>query len=181
MAQFYTVDHSISPTNLTIICLFESYRGPSRRLPLLSMSWIVQAPPSVKPLIEDTATRHLIRAAAVWLDIQVNSHKIRIPIAIPVCAALIFFFSMFGTLGIIGDSNVRCRNISSRADTAGLVGSSCNVGSDCLYGECTSNVCSAPLRQCPSENGKSQRVLYSSSLLFFSSFLYLLHSSIPLY
>lgn len=81
-------------------------------------------------------------------------------------------FSIFGTLGIIGDSNVRCRNISSRADTAGLVGSSCNVGSDCLYGECTSNVCSAPLRQCPSENGKSQRLLYLSSLLFsfFSSF-----------
>ena len=93
-------------------------------------------------------------------------------------------FSILGNLGIIGDSNVRCRNISSRADTAGVVGSSCNVGSDCLYGECTINVCSAPLRQCPSENGKSQRVLYLSSLLFsfFSSFSPpLIYSSLLLY
>jgi hypothetical protein len=46
--------------------------------------------------------------------------------------------------------------MSSKADLAGVIGSSCNIGSDCLYGECASNVCSAPFLKCPSANGKSQ-------------------------
>jgi hypothetical protein len=66
--------------------------------------------------------------------------------------------------------------MSSKADLAGIIGSSCNIGSDCLYGECTNNVCSAPLLKCPSANGKSQCDSYFSALLF-SSLLYLLYRS----
>jgi hypothetical protein len=58
--------------------------------------------------------------------------------------------------------------MSSKADLAGVIGSSCNIGSDCLYGECTSNVCSAPFLKCPSANGKSQWDFYFFSLLFSS-------------
>ena len=51
------------------------------------------------------------------------------------------------TLGVIGDSNVICRNASS--GTLGVIGSPCTISSDCLYGQCTNNVCSAPNLQCP--------------------------------
>ena len=55
--------------------------------------------------------------------------------------------SRFNNLGVIGDSNVICRNASSSA--YGAIGSPCTINSDCLYGQCTNNVCTAPILQCP--------------------------------
>ena len=43
-----------------------------------------------------------------------------------------------------------CHNASSpAAGTGGAVGSSCNLGRECLYGLCSSNVCTAPELRCP--------------------------------
>eukprot|EP01033_Poteriospumella_lacustris_P023332 gene23332-biopygen7964 len=55
-----------------------------------------------------------------------------------------------GYTGIVGDANRRCFDLSSGGDTAGLPGSSCTTGDDCLYGSCSSSVCIVPLMTCPS-------------------------------
>jgi hypothetical protein len=138
------------------------------------MLWTVRALPYVQLSTEDTATRRLIRAAAVWLDTQVMSSIVQSAILLQ--SQYVLLTSLLSTLlyvGVIGDSNVKCRNMSSKADLAGVIGSSCNIGSDCLYGECTSNVCSAPLQKCPSVNGESQeRSLSQFVSLLYSTLLY---------
>jgi hypothetical protein len=164
----------MSPNCFSVVFLFSPSPGSSRRLPLLSMLWTVQAPQSVQLSTENTATRRLIRAAAVWKVIQVVSSIVQSAILLQ--SQYVLLTSLLSTLlyvGVIGDSNVKCRNMSSKADLAGVIGSSCNVGSDCLYGECTSNVCSAPLQKCPSVNGESQeRSLSQFVSLLYSTLLY---------
>ena len=69
------------------------------------------------------------------------------------------FLMLFLTnyVGISGDSNVICRNTSSAAAPIGDIGSTCRISSDCLYGQCTGNVCTAPILECPtSVFGKSK-------------------------
>ena len=54
------------------------------------------------------------------------------------------------TAGIEGDSNTMCYdNSSAIAGPRGAINAACSVGSDCLHGVCTSNVCTAPILQCP--------------------------------
>jgi hypothetical protein len=52
-------------------------------------------------------------------------------------------------LGVAGDSNVACH--IPQVILKG-VGESCLNGPDCLYNQCTRNVCTAPPLQCPSSN-----------------------------
>lgn len=58
--------------------------------------------------------------------------------------------TLHGTVGIDGDSNAMCYdNSSAIAGPRGAIGAACSVGSDCLYGLCTSSVCTAPILPCP--------------------------------
>ena len=55
-----------------------------------------------------------------------------------------------GYNGIIGDSNTKCLNATSSPSLAAAVGASCLSDSQCRYGLCTNNVCTAPKLLCPS-------------------------------
>jgi hypothetical protein len=57
--------------------------------------------------------------------------------------------STFNNVGITGDSNVICRPKSSSTALSGAVNTTCASGSDCFYGQCTNNICTAPKLQCP--------------------------------
>lgn len=56
-------------------------------------------------------------------------------------------------LGVIGDSNVLCRTDPSANDfkrrSRTLLTTACSAGSDCLYGQCTNNICTTPDLLCP--------------------------------
>ena len=52
-------------------------------------------------------------------------------------------------IGIVGDSNVRCRSLTSDISTRRPIGSSCESDDDCLYGQCTNKICAAPVLLCP--------------------------------
>ena len=55
-------------------------------------------------------------------------------------------------VGIIGDSNTLCYNATASKTgpkTGGAIGTACTTASNCLYGLCTNNICSAPPLTCP--------------------------------
>ena len=56
-------------------------------------------------------------------------------------------------LGVIGDSNVLCRTAPSTNDfkirSRTLLTTTCSADSDCLYGQCTNNICTTPDLLCP--------------------------------
>jgi hypothetical protein len=53
-----------------------------------------------------------------------------------------------GYVGIVGNSNQVCVE-TSLASIYGDIGSSCNQDTDCLYGECSNNICTEPQQECP--------------------------------
>lgn len=55
-----------------------------------------------------------------------------------------------GLSGILGDSNIECRNtLSTVKSTRGSINSPCLTNSDCLYRQCTNQICTPPALLCP--------------------------------
>ena len=58
------------------------------------------------------------------------------------------FFNSYILTGIIGDSNTKCFDPTS-SHSGVAIGAVCVTQSDCLYGHCVKNVCTAPALVCP--------------------------------
>jgi hypothetical protein len=69
------------------------------------------------------------------------------------------------TLGIAGDSNVKCLNSKSlqASGYSGEVGSPCTSDLWCIYGMCKSGVCAAPPLVCPTDKIGQFNDLYRGS------------------
>lgn len=69
------------------------------------------------------------------------------------------------TVGIAGDSNVKCLNSKSlqASGYSGEVGSPCTSDLGCVYGMCKSGVCAAPPLVCPTNKIGEFDAVYSGS------------------
>lgn len=151
---FLIIHHSIS--NLSRTLNYDS----TRRLPRLLTSLIAPRHLTAQHCTELTAIKRQGPAAHVWQALQVtilphrNCQAVHIHYMYMYC---IFFQSnihhlitwIFDNIGILGDSNVICRAISSNAALSGALNTTCTSGSDCFYGQCTNGVCTPPKLQCP--------------------------------
>ena len=66
-------------------------------------------------------------------------------------------------LGLVGDANTKCFDTSLPLPpgSGGEVGSTCIMGSNCLYSECVNGVCVAPALTCPSNvAGNTNDILF---------------------
>ncbi len=54
-----------------------------------------------------------------------------------------------GYIGVSGSSNSKCFLENS---VSGTIGSACTVNDDCIYGECSSGICTIPLASCPTND-----------------------------
>ena len=84
-----------------------------------------------------------------------TSHFVSLPpITLHLTLTLLLILSNACVLGVIGDSNVLCRTVPKANDfqprrSRTLLTTTCSAGSDCLYGQCTNNICTTPDLLCP--------------------------------
>lgn len=86
------------------------------------------------------------------------------------------FVLLLSMLGIIGDSNTKCINPPSALSSVqsaewGELGSKCNANDECMYGDCSENVCVAPPLLCPT-NSAGEYMFYPVILTSSSHFSY---------
>ena len=69
----------------------------------------------------------------------------------PLFSSPTFFSTLVSIIsGVVGDSNTLCHNSTSPIiGLTGAIGSTCTTGTNCLYGLCLNNICTAPALTCP--------------------------------
>ena len=75
----------------------------------------------------------------------------------------LFTLLLIPFLGLVGDANTKCFDTSLPLPpgSGGEVGSTCIMGSNCLYSECVNGVCVAPALTCPSNvAGNTNDILF---------------------